>query len=58
MANSGGNVPFSVESFNLVIPVSDTLITEIDVTLENNDEVVFSGKIEESYIQAIGDNKM
>ncbi len=54
LANSGGNVPFSVESFNLVIPVSDTLITEIDVTLENNDEVVYSGKVEESYVLPIG----
>jgi len=54
LANSGGNVPFSFESFNLVIPVSDTLITEIDVTLENNDEVVYSGKVEESYVLPIG----
>jgi len=54
LANSGGNVPFSVESFNLVIPVSDTLVTEIDVTLKNNDEVVYSGKIEESYVLPIG----
>ncbi len=54
LANSGGNVPFSIESYNLVIPVSDTLITEIDVTLENNDEVVYSGKVEESYVLSIG----
>jgi GWxTD domain-containing protein len=56
LANSGGNVPFSAESFNLVIPVSDTVITEIDVTLENNDEIVYSGKVEESYVLAIGIN--
>jgi GWxTD domain-containing protein len=56
LANSGGNVPFSAESFNLVIPVSDTLITEIDVTLENDDEIVYSGKVEESYVLPIGIN--
>jgi len=54
LANSSGNIPFSVESFNLVIPISDTLIGEIDVTLENNDEIVFSGKIDESYVLPIG----
>jgi GWxTD domain-containing protein len=56
LANSGGNVPFSAESFNLVIPVSDTLITEIDITLENNGEIVYSGKVEESYVLPIGIN--
>ncbi len=54
LANSGGNIPFSAESFNLVITISDTLITEIDVTLENNNEIVFSGKIDESYVLPIG----
>jgi GWxTD domain-containing protein len=54
LANVGGNVPFSVESFDLVIPVNDTLITEIDVTLENNDEVIFSGRVKESYVLPIG----
>jgi GWxTD domain-containing protein len=56
LANSSGNIPFSIESFNLVIPVRDTLITEIDVTLENNDEIVFSGKIDKSYVLPIGIN--
>jgi GWxTD domain-containing protein len=57
LANSGGNVPFSVESYDLVIPVIDTLITEIDVILENNDDLVFSGKIDESHVESIGITK-
>jgi GWxTD domain-containing protein len=56
-ANSGGDLPFSAESFNLVIPVIDTLITEIDVTLENNGDVVFSKKIDQSFLEQIGISK-
>ncbi|HEY6436421.1 MAG TPA: hypothetical protein VIY47_07510, partial [Ignavibacteriaceae bacterium] len=54
LANSGGNIPFSDKSFNLVIPVIDTSIMEIEVTIENNDEAIFSGKVEESYVLPIG----
>ena len=54
LANSGGNVPFSSEKFHLVIPVTDTSISEIDVIIENNDEVVISTKITESYVISIG----
>lgn len=54
LANSGGNIPFSDKSFNLVIPVIDTLVTEIEVTIENNDEIVYSDKVVESYVLPIG----
>lgn len=54
LANSGGNVPFSSEIYHLVIPVTDTSITEIDVIIENNDEVIISTKVNESYVVPIG----
>jgi GWxTD domain-containing protein len=54
LANSGGNVPFSSDVFHLIIPVSDTLISEIDVIIESNDEVIISTKVNESYVIPIG----
>jgi GWxTD domain-containing protein len=54
LANSGGNVPFSSDIFHLVIPVTDTLINEIDVIIENNYEVIISTKVNESYVIPIG----
>jgi GWxTD domain-containing protein len=54
LANSGGNVPFSSEIFHLIIPIVDTSITEIDVVIENNDEVIISTRVDESFILPIG----
>jgi GWxTD domain-containing protein len=54
LANSGGNIPFSSDKFHLVIPISDTLVNEIDVIIENNDEVIISTKLNESYVIPIG----
>lgn len=54
LANAGGNVPFSSNKFHLIIPVTDTSITEIDVIIENNDEVIISTKVTESYVIPIG----
>ncbi len=54
LANSGGNVPFSSDKYHLIIPVTDTSITEIDVVIENNDEVVISTKVNESYVIPVG----
>ena len=54
LANSGGNIPFSDEDYHLIIPVSDTLVTKLKVSIENNDEIVFSGEVVESYIIPIG----
>ena len=54
LANSGGNVPFSSDKFHLIIPITDTSITEINVVIKSNDEVIISTKIDESYIIPIG----
>lgn len=53
-ANSGGSIPFSNEIYNLVIPVRDTSVKNLTVKIENNDEDIFSGVIDESYIIPIG----
>lgn len=49
LANTGGSVPFSNEIYHLVIPVKDTFVNEVEVLIENNDEQIFSGKIQEYY---------
>ena len=54
LANSGGNVPFSSDKFHLIIPVTDTSITEIEVIIENNDGIIISTKVSESYVIPIG----
>jgi len=54
LANSGGNIPFSSDNYHLIIPVSDTLVKELNLSIENNYETVFSGKVNESYIIPIG----
>jgi GWxTD domain-containing protein len=54
LANSGGSIPFSNEVFNLVIPVRDTSVENLTIKIENNDENIFSGVIDESYIIPIG----
>ena len=56
LANAGGNIPYSPIVFNLVIPVSDTSIENLNVEITNNDEEVYSGKINESYVLPIGIN--
>jgi len=54
LANSGGNVPFSSDKFHLIIPITDTSITEINVVIKSNDDVIISTKIDESYIIPVG----
>lgn len=54
LANSGGNIPFSSDNYHLIIPVSDTSVKELNILIENNNETVFSGKVNESYIIPIG----
>ena len=54
LANAGGNIPYSPVIFNLVIPVSDTSIENLNVQIINNDEEIYSGKITESYLIPFG----
>lgn len=57
LANTGGKVPFSGEQFHLIIPLTDTTITELNVKIENNGEVIISKKVSESYVIPIGVNE-
>jgi len=54
LANSGGNIPFSVDEFNLIIPLKDTSITDIEITLTNNDEEIYSENFSESFVESMG----
>jgi GWxTD domain-containing protein len=54
LANSGGKIPFSSVNYNLIIPVSDTLVNELEIKIENNDEEIYNGRISESYLIPIG----
>lgn len=53
-ANSGNQIPFSSESFDIIIPVKDTALNEIDINIQNDDEKFFNGKINESYLMEMG----
>lgn len=54
LANMGGNIPFSSENFHLIIPVTDTSITELNVEIESNDQTIISTKVTESYTIPVG----
>lgn len=54
LANTGGNIPFSSEKFHLIIPVTDTSISELNVEIENNSKTSISTTVEESYVIPIG----
>ncbi|MEJ2105090.1 MAG: GWxTD domain-containing protein, partial [Ignavibacteriaceae bacterium] len=54
LANSGGNIPVSPLIFNLVIPISDTSIENLNVQIINNDKEIYSGNITESYLIPLG----
>ena len=57
LANSGGKIPFSNEEFDLVIPIVDTTLNELDIVLENNGKEIFSGKLENPQVNGIDINK-
>lgn len=54
LANAGGKVPFSGDKYNLIIPLADTSVTELNIIVENEDETIISTKVDESYIIPIG----
>ncbi len=54
LANTGGELPFSSKIYHMAIPVKDTLINELTITIENNDDTILSNKVQESYVLQIG----
>lgn len=53
LAGFDGNVPFSMEPYNLIIPVMDTSLTSVYLEMRNNDTIVFKGEIRNSFTGAI-----
>jgi GWxTD domain-containing protein len=57
LANFGGEIPFSPIDYHLVIPVSDTTLDNITVTILNNEDTLVNQGISEFYIIPIGISK-
>jgi GWxTD domain-containing protein len=53
-ANSGNQIPISSESFNLIIPIKDTSVTKLEINIRNNEEQIFEGIINDSYLVEMG----
>jgi GWxTD domain-containing protein len=54
VVNQGGNIPFSSQDYQLVIPVVDTTVEQILIEMRNNDEDdPFKQTLTESYITKI-----
>ena len=56
-ANSGNQIPFSSESFDLIIPIKDTTVNELEINIQNNEEQIFKEKITDSYLMEMGMTK-
>jgi len=54
LANFGGSVPYSPEDYNLVIPLRDTTLEVISVTITNNEDTLVNQEISEFYTLPIG----
>jgi GWxTD domain-containing protein len=62
LTNFEGNIPFSEFQYNIIIPVADTAINKIYVTIAGSADTVFSGYADKSEIYGVGfkecDNKI
>ena len=54
LANFGGAVPFSPKDYHLVIPLRDTTLENISVTIINNEDTLVNQEISEFYTVSIG----
>jgi GWxTD domain-containing protein len=57
LANFGGTVPFSPNDYHLIIPLSDTTLEKIIVTIINNEDTLLTKEIVESYTLPVGISK-
>jgi GWxTD domain-containing protein len=53
LTNFGGSIPFDKNDYNIIIPVTDISLNEIDVTVISVTDTIFSGKITERYFDDI-----
>ena len=51
--NDSGNIPFSSQDYQLVIPVADTSVQSLTIQLKNNDKDSVTKSITESYISGL-----
>ena len=57
LSNSAGHIPFSLNEYNLIIPIKDTTVTEIEVNMENNGQEISTFTLSDSYIEQLGITK-
>ena len=57
LTNSAGHIPFSMNMYDLIIPITDTTISQIEVSLENNGEDLPTISLDDSYIEQLGISK-
>ncbi|MGE5353702.1 MAG: GWxTD domain-containing protein [Acidobacteriota bacterium] len=53
LAGFDGNVPFSHEDYDMVIPVADTNVSSVFVELKNNDSLIFKDSIKNSFVASL-----
>lgn len=61
LANYEGNIPFSRDKYNLIIPVTDTSLRSVKVEIWNEDSLIIQKELTRSFISSIyltqdGDN--
>lgn len=59
LTNYGGEIPFSENDYNLIIPCSDTSLKNIDVTFINNEDTTLYKNLSDSFVScmSIASNK-
>ncbi len=49
LTNFGGSIPFDENSYDLIIPVSDTSLSKIDLVMLNNKDTISSSEVSEYF---------
>lgn len=52
-AGFDGNIPFSHEEYDMIIPVADTSICSVYAELKNNDSLIFKDSLRTSFVSAL-----
>lgn len=53
LAGFDGNVPFSHEEYDMIIPVADTGVSSIYAEFKNNDSLIFKDTLKTSFVAAL-----
>jgi GWxTD domain-containing protein len=57
LTNFEGNIPFGSDIHNIIIPVSDISVKEINITILSSEDTVTKKTLKESFISSIGLNE-